>query len=143
MEEGMQNITRGARWAVFGLAVLLLVNLVTGMVFAMRQEGSGWGECHHWAGSIMVIGSGLAFAVSFVAFLTRAIVLRQWRRGLLGSTVGFFAFLLTLNTSFTGYLGPSHLPDIHQETLLRFQAIHMVFEPALLAVVLVAWWLLL
>lgn len=91
----------------------------------------------------MFLGSLLAFAVSLVAFLARKTVQGRRRPGLWGIGIGFFALLLVLHTNFTGYLGPSRVPNIDPMTRVRFQAFHMVFEPVLLIVILVLWLLLL
>jgi hypothetical protein len=136
----MHTITRIAKWAVVGLMMLLAMNVITGIAFARPQRSSVWVECHHWCGHLMVLGSWLAFAVSLATFIAGGAIEGRWRLGLLGAIIGFFTLLLILHTSFTGYLGPSHMPDVGPETRMRFQAIHILLEPTLLIVVL-AWWL--
>ncbi len=139
----MHVVARLAKWAVAGLMVLLAMNVITGIAFAKPQKTLVWAECHQWSGRLMVLGSWLAFAVSLAAFITGGAIEGRWRLGLLGAIIGFFTLLLILHTSFTGYLGPSRLPDITPETQMRFQAIHKLLEPTLLIVILTSWLFLL
>jgi quinol-cytochrome oxidoreductase complex cytochrome b subunit len=47
---------------------------------------------------------------------------------------------LVLLSAMTGYLGPSHVTDISDETFNRFTVHHMFVLPALLAFCIIAWY---
>jgi hypothetical protein len=138
---GRSVLLEVARRCVVGVLVLALFECFTG-VMVRGEEGGLWTSVHNFGSSLLIWSAVGAFWVSFAAFMEQA---RIRGRVLFPGRilVAIVSVLLALNTGFTGYLGPVRNPDIGEEDLIRFRAIHQFIEPALLLGFLFWWWVLL
>src|SRR5437867_5122710 len=121
--------------------ILFVGEILTGLVRLQDAEFL-WVEAHYLGGRLIVPATLAVCGISLAAIIQYALAVRKivpWFRVL----IPLAAFAVVVNTSFTGYLGPSNGPGLDPDTLLRFRVIHLVAEPTLAAALLVWWWLLL
>jgi hypothetical protein len=115
--------------------IVLLSSAITGW---LRADGV-LTNIHRWTGHalVVIIWLGVPFAIG--------VLLQQHVRCRSTTAVcQLFAFLVVLGSvslaGFTGYLGPSHLDSIGEETRNRFNILHPFFLPGLIFALLFEWW---
>jgi hypothetical protein len=134
-----------AMWGELARKIARLLPIAPGIVFGILIV-SGWGralgaagDAHRWVGHAFVIVLWLC-----VPFAIGALLRLYFRSRPVVAIVQLVTLLLVLCigllASFTGYLGPSHIDAIAQETHNRFVILHLYFLPALFLVLLIEWW---
>ena len=131
----------------FARRVVRVLSVIVALLFVIIVA-SGWlrpqpaaFSAHKWASHGFVITMWL-----FVPFSLGAALQMNLRRRPGVATAQIIVLLLLLAVgllaSFTGYLAPSGVEDIPEETKNRFVVLHLFAAPSLIAILLVAWWFL-
>jgi len=128
---------RVARCLSIFAAMIFLVIVASGW---MRSEAVT-SSVHKWSGHALVIAIWLSVPFSAGVVLQRKLRLRP-AIAIAQIVVLLLLLGLVLLASMTGYLAPSQIEDIEQETKNRFNVLHLFALPFLIATLLCAWcWL--
>jgi hypothetical protein len=96
------------------------------------------GQVHRWTAHGLVILLWLCLPFAIVVLLVQK--LRQLPFASIGQALALlFCLPVSLVTAFTGYLGPFQNPDLDEATRNRFNVLHMVVLPSILAALFVSW----
>lgn len=133
-----------ARWPEATRQAALMASLVCALCFApvvasgLLRDYGALPEMHKWSAHVLVILLWLA-----IPFASGAALERHLKSRPLPTIAQVLALLLLLGAallaSFTGYVGPTHVQHIRQETLNRFLVLHCVALPILMGILLAAW----
>jgi cytochrome bd-type quinol oxidase subunit 2 len=126
---------KAARFMPVMAALILCVIAVTGWFPSAGNDL----PTHRWAGHALVILAWLS-----VPFAMGVLLQQEFRKrptAVFSQAITFVVvFCIVSLTAFTGYLGPSNLQNVGEETLNRFKVLHLYVLPAILLALLVQWW---
>ncbi len=121
-------VVRISVWVISGFLCLFCLEVLSGLARSVGVWGDVGREIHRSGGHWLVIWGTLTLSMAWAATTERGVRLRN-RLAVGHAVVGFAAVLLCF---FAG----------NSEVLSRFRAIHTALLPAVLAMVLIWWWLI-
>jgi cytochrome bd-type quinol oxidase subunit 2 len=120
-----------ARLAAAIVAILLVCIAISGWIQPRELAMA----THRWTGHLLVVAVWL-----FVPFAIGVSLQQHLKHRPVTAIVHMIAVLAllgaTLLASFTGYLGPAHVDPLFEETNTRFQVLHLVGLPAIVAILI-------
>ncbi len=130
-----ESVRKAVRVLSIIAATAFLVIASTGLARSQPTASS----VHKWSGHALVIAVWLFVPFSIGVGLQRNI--RRRPGFAIAQTMMLLSLLaFVLLASFTGYLAPSHVEDVSEETRNRFTAIHLFALPSLVATLLTGWY---
>jgi len=116
------------------LAAMVVCILVTGCFHSDNSAA----RIHWWAGHLLVVAVWL-----FVPFAIGVVLQQLIHQRPVAAIIQCFGLLLFLGlalvASATGYLGPSHQPQLYEESRNRFVVLHCYVLPGTICAALIGW----